>query len=182
MSQMPNRTLRKRSARATSAIAMENAGVTLLKGDLTGIVRAAALGGEPHAATRSCDLFAGRTSPSVVDMPSFRSLCALLAALALVLGTMIPVAHGSMAHDKHGTSISTAMDPMAADCDRCSDNAAVPISCAKVFCAGSAMVPILDAKGSPEAAAAQFRPALDLDGSGLTPFPDFPPPRTILIG
>ncbi|MBM1175501.1 hypothetical protein [Microvirga arabica] len=73
-------------------------------------------------------------------MPLLRSLGALLIALAFVLGTIMPVPHGAMAHDGHDMTVAAGMDAMPTDCDNGHGDAAGPVACAKVFCAGSAMI------------------------------------------
>lgn len=115
-------------------------------------------------------------------MPLLRSLCAVLAVLAFVLGTMMPVPNGVMAHDMHDMTVPVAMDSMAADCDHCDGDAATPMTCAKAFCVGSAMIPAHAAAGTPAAVTERLASSPDLDGSGLTRLPEPPPPRTILIG
>ncbi|WP_230532423.1 hypothetical protein [Microvirga roseola] len=115
-------------------------------------------------------------------MPLLRSLCAFLVVLAFVLGTVMPAPHGTMAHDGHDMTVSSAMDPMPADCDRCDGDAALPMACAKVFCAGSAMILVHAAVGLPVISATRPGGNPDLDGSGLTRLPDPRPPRNILIG
>ncbi|MFC4171552.1 hypothetical protein ACFOYU_05700 [Microvirga sp. GCM10011540] len=115
-------------------------------------------------------------------MPLLRSLCAFLVALAFVLGTMMPVPHGAMAHNGRDMTVSAAMDPMPADCDGCHGDATVPMACAKVFCAGSAMTLAHAVVGSPVISATRLGVSPDRDGSSLTRLPDPRPPRSILIG
>jgi hypothetical protein len=111
-------------------------------------------------------------------MPLLRPLCSLLVILAFVLGAVMSVPKVAMGHDMPVSEIEA---PMSADCDHCDDNAAVLVPCAKVFCAGTAMI-LTVAEGSPEPATARLEPAPDQIGSGVSRFPDPPPPRTVLIG
>jgi len=115
-------------------------------------------------------------------MPLLRSLCAFLVAWAFVLGTMMPVSHGAMAHAGHDITVAAAMDPMPADCDGCHGDAAGPIACAKVFCAGSAMILTHSVAGLPVTSATRLGKSPDRSGSGLTRLPDPRPPRTTLLG
>lgn len=111
-------------------------------------------------------------------MLPLRIPCRLFLVLAFMLGTMLPVPHAAVAHE---TTISAAAH-MSSDCERCDDGTAVPVACAKVFCAGAAMILGQVPAGSPEAVTARFEPAPNLSGSGLARFPDTPPPRTVPLG
>jgi hypothetical protein len=111
-------------------------------------------------------------------MPLLRALCSLLIVLAFGLGTIMPASHGAMGHEM---AVSAVEAPMTADCDHCTENAALPVPCAKVFCAGTAMIlPV--AEGMTEPASARRGLAPDQVGSGVSRLPDPPPPRTVLIG
>jgi hypothetical protein len=111
-------------------------------------------------------------------MPLLRALCSLLVILAFVLGTIVPVSHAAIGHDM---TVSAVEAPMPVDCDSCDANAAMPVPCAKVFCAGTAMI-LPAAEESSELATAKLGPVPDQIGAGVSRLPDPPPPRTVLIG
>ena len=110
-------------------------------------------------------------------MAFFRPLGSFLVILAFVLGTMIPASHPGLAKDAPSVAVEHSM---AADCDKGGDRATAPMPCGKVFCAGMAMIPFA-AQGSPDRSVAEFGPAPDQGGVGLSRFPDPDPPRTISV-
>jgi hypothetical protein len=102
--------------------------------------------------------------------------------LAVVLGTHLAVPKAAMPHEMPDMVVSAVEHSMPAGCDGRNNDATVPMPCAKVFCAGTAVILSQLPEASPEAVASRFGPASNQDGSGILRLLDPDPPRTTLIG
>ena len=106
-----------------------------------------------------------------------RPLCTFLVAVALVLGTMVPASHQGWAK---AATMSPVEHSMPTDCGDSDDDAAPPMPCGAVFCAGMALI-LVPVQGSPEPVSVSFGRASDQNGPSLSRFPDPDPPRRTLV-
>jgi len=114
-------------------------------------------------------------------MPLLRGLCSLM-ILAFVLGTILPVPSSARSHEMPELMVSAVEHSMTAGCDDSNYDSAMQMLCAKVFCAGSAMILSQALEGYPEAINSKFGLAPNQNGSGILPLLDPDPPRSIVIG
>jgi hypothetical protein len=114
-------------------------------------------------------------------MPLLRAFYSLI-ILALVLGTYLAVPKAATSHEMPDMVVSAVEHSVPADHDSCDNDATMPMRCAKVFCAGAAVIINQLPEASPEAIAFRFGPAPNQDGSGVSRLLDPDPPRTTSIG
>jgi len=114
-------------------------------------------------------------------MPLVRVFYSLM-ILAVVLGTYLAVPKAATSHEMADMAVSAVEHSVPAGHDGCSNDATMPMPCAKVFCAGAAVIISQLPEASLEAIAFGFGPAPNQDGSGVSRLLDPDPPRTTSIG